>query len=110
MEIQNAVIYARERHEDKKKADLIIEKQLTSTRNHSKNKGYSIVKEFWDYSSARNFDRKYYQVMRTFISKNKNNIDLLLFDHGDRFSRNIILALKETRYYKKLGVEVRSIK
>lgn len=58
-----------------------------------------------DDASGKSFDRPEWQKILSFVKKNRNYTDVILFLKWDRFSRNVAEAYITIRDLKKLGVE-----
>lgn len=70
-------------------------------------KNYAILHEFEENYSAKNFeDRPEFNRLLRYVKTNKREIDILLINRWDRFSRNLEAALKIIRLFKQMGIDV----
>jgi site-specific DNA recombinase len=91
------------RFSDKHQSNGSIERQELYTDQWIRNNGVELVDTFIDRGkSAKTFDRPDFKKLETFIRKHYRNVDYLLVDQMDRFSRDAGEAIKMV---KKLQVE-----
>ena len=69
----------------------------------------TIIEEFQEDYSAKNFNRPEWKKLNNFAKKNKSKIDYLLVFDWDRFSRNTYEALGVIENFKGLEIEVNCI-
>lgn len=84
----------------------IQKEQLT---NYCNRNNITIINEYKEDHSAKNFNRPEFQKFLSSIKKNKGNIDLLLITSWDRFSRNLTDALVMIRKLDQYGIQVQAI-
>ena len=106
--MKKAVIMCRVSSDEQAKGfSLDIQKeQLT---NYCNRNNITIVNEYKEDHSAKNFNRPEFQRFLSSIKKNKGNIDVLLITSWDRFSRNLTDALVMIRKLNQLGIQVQAI-
>ena len=84
-----------------------LEFQSKFLDEYCKLKNYTVIKEYSEDYSAKDFDhRPKMQEMMRYCKKHNKEIDLILFIRWDRYSRNLEEALKNIRYFKELGIKV----
>ncbi len=80
--------------------------QKDMLRDFCKKNEYTIIGDYVDDASGKDFNRPEYSKMKKWISENKGEVDLILVTRWDRFGRNVELCLKEKRELSELGVQV----
>jgi DNA invertase Pin-like site-specific DNA recombinase len=106
MRFRSAVGYGRVSTPDQKKYGDSLGTQKENIENFCLTNNIVLLKSFFDDYSGANFERPEFQSMLNFLKSNKGEVDLLLVDRQDRFSRNTEHALVMTSKLKSLGVEV----
>ena len=101
-----AIGYARVSTSEQKKFGNSLKNQVDSINNFCERNGIILMKSFEEDASAANFNRPKFKELLAYIQKYKGEIDVLLIDKHDRFSRNIEEALTMTRKLEQIGVEV----
>ncbi len=86
-----------------------LDVQSDSLRKCCERNGIEIAYEFSEHCSAKDFDRPSFNEFLSYLKKNKNSIDVLLFTTWDRFSRNSLEALSVIKKLKNLGIAVNAI-
>ena len=106
---KSAILYRRVSTTDQKQFGNSLNAQQSSLRDFCSKHLISIVKEFQEDYSAKNFNRPEWKKLNEFANKNKKNIDYLLVVDWDRFSRNVYDALGVINDFKNIGIEVNCI-
>ena len=106
---KNAILYRRVSTTDQKLFGNSLNAQQSSLRDFCTKNSMTIVKEFQEDYSAKNFNRPEWKKLNDFTKKNKSKIDYLLVVDWDRFSRDTYEALKVIDDFKKLDIEVNCI-
>jgi len=106
---KKAILYRRVSTTDQKVFGNSLNAQQGSLRDFCMKNSMSIVKEFQEDYSAKNFNRPEWKRLNAFAKKNKKEIDLLLVVDWDRFSRNTFEALGVINDFKNMGIEVNCI-
>ena len=104
-----AILYTRVSTKDQKDFGNSLASQKRMLELYCQTHGMSIANAFEEDHSAKNFDRPEFSELKKYVKANKSNIDYLLVQKWDRFSRNIGEALIMIEYFKKMGVEVNCI-
>lgn len=86
-----------------------LDVQLEQLTGYCKRNNISIIKQYREDHSAKNFNRPEFQNFLQFVKKNKGEVDLLLITSWDRFSRNLTDSLVMLRTLEKYGVKVQAI-
>jgi len=106
---KRVVIYIRVSSKEQKDFGNSLSVQLKRIKEFCVLYGMDVVIVFEEDFSAKNFARPEFQKLKTYVKANKNNIDYILVQKWDRFSRNIGKAISMIEYFKRQGVEVNSI-
>ena len=106
---KTAVLYRRVSTTDQKVFGNSLTTQRDSLRDFCDKKSMTIIEEYQEDYSAKNFDRPEWKKLNKFAQKNKTRIDYLLVVDWDRFSRNTFDALGVINEFKQLGIEVNCI-
>ena len=106
--MKKAVIMCRVSSEEQAKG-YSLDVQLEQLTKYCDRNSISIVKQYREDHSAKNFNRPEFQNFLKFIKKNKGEVDLLLITSWDRFSRNLTDSLLMLRTLEKHGVKVQAI-
>ena len=78
-------------------------------RKYCEINGITVRKVIYEDHSAKTFNRPEWIKLLTFLRKNKNKSDLVLFTKWDRFSRNAPDAYQMISMLKSLGVEPQAV-
>ena len=106
---KNAILYRRVSTTNQKEFGNSLNAQQSSLRDFCTKNSVSVVKEFQEDYSAKNFNRPEWKKLNDFAKKNKKEIDFLLVVDWDRFSRNTFEALGVINDFKNMGIEVNCI-
>tara|TARA_R110000796_G_scaffold197641_1_gene313959 strand:+ start:1311 stop:3008 length:1698 start_codon:yes stop_codon:yes gene_type:complete len=106
---KNAILYRRVSTTNQKEFGNSLNAQQSSLRDFCMKNSMSIVKEFQEDYSAKNFNRPEWKKLNDFAKKNKKEINYLLVVDWDRFSRNVFEALGVINDFKDMGIEVNCI-
>ena len=101
-----AIIYKRVSTDEQADKGFSLQFQDEYLRDFCKRNNYVIVNEFIEDFSGKDFNRPAYKDMKTWISKNIGEVDLVLVTRWDRFGRDIEFCLTEKRILLGLNVEV----
>ncbi|PQJ76542.1 recombinase family protein [Polaribacter glomeratus] len=101
-----AIGYLRVSTPDQKKYGNSLSTQKNNIEDFCFKNNITLLKIFTEDFSGADFDRPEFLKLLNYLKQNKGEIDLLLIDRQDRFSRNTEHALTMTRKLKKVGVEV----
>ena len=106
---KSAILYRRVSTTDQKLFGNSLNAQQGSLKEFCLKNSMTVVKEFQEDYSAKDFDRPVANEMLHYAKKNKTKIDYLLITSWDRFSRNTLEALRVIEELKKLNISVNSI-
>jgi len=106
--MKKAVIMCRVSSEEQSKG-YSLDVQLEQLTRYCARNNISIVKQYREYHSAKDFNRPEFQNFLQFVKKNKGVVDLLLVTSWDRFSRNLTDSLVMLRTLEKYGVKVQAV-
>ena len=106
---KRAVLYRRVSTTDQKLYGNSLNAQQSSLKDFCHKNSLTIIEEFQEDYSAKNFNRPEWKKLNKFAQKNKAKIDYLLVFDWDRFSRNTYEALGVINDFEKLGIEVNCI-
>ena len=106
---KSAILYRRVSTTDQKLFGNSLNAQQGSLKEFCLKNSMTVVKEFQEDYSAKDFDRPVANEMLHYAKKNKTKIDYLLITSWDRFSRNTLEALRVIEELKKLDISVNSI-
>ena len=106
---KSAILYRRVSTTDQKLFGNSLNAQQGSLKEFCIKNSMTVVKEFQEDYSAKDFDRPVANEMLHYAKKNKTKIDYLLITSWDRFSRNTFEALRVIEELKKLNITVNSI-
>jgi site-specific DNA recombinase len=105
----NTIIYARVSTDEQAKG-FSLDYQIEVMNKFCDLKGYSIIKSFKEDESAKDFGgRPEWTNLKSYILANKNEVDLVLVQKWDRYSRDIYTALGVLEEFRVMGVEVNSV-
>ena len=106
---KKAILYRRVSTTDQKVFGNSLNAQQGSLRDFCEKNSMSIVNEFQEDYSAKNFNRPEWKRLNAFAKKNKKDIDYLLVVDWDRFSRNTYDALGVINDFRAIEIEVNCI-
>lgn len=106
---KSAILYRRVSTTDQKLFGNSLNAQQSSLKDFCLKNSMTIVEEFQEDYSAKNFNRPEWKKLNKFAKKNKTRIDYLLVVDWDRFSRNTYEALGVINDFNAFGVEVNCI-
>lgn len=106
--MKKAVIMCRVSSEEQAKG-YSLNVQLEQLTRYCVRNNISVVKQYREDHSAKNFNRPEFQKFLQFVKMNKGEVDLLLITSWDRFSRNLTDSLVMLRTLEKYGVKVQAI-
>jgi site-specific DNA recombinase len=106
--MKKAVIMCRVSSDEQAKG-YSLDVQLEQLTRYCNRNNISIVKQYREDHSAKNFNRPEFQKFLQFVKKNKEEVDLLLITSWDRFSRNLTDSLVMLRTLEKYGVKVQAV-
>src|SRR5680860_808941 len=106
---KKAILYVRVSTDEQAAKGYSLRYQEEHLIKYCDNNNIEIVKLFTEDFSAKTFDRPEFQRLLEFAKKHKNNIDYLIFQKWDRFSRNAGQAYQTIRTFELLGIEVNAI-
>jgi site-specific DNA recombinase len=105
---KRAVIYRRVSTTEQKDKGSSLETQQERLQDFCLRNEIEIIKDFSEDYSAKNINRPVFSKLIEYITKNKNNIDLLLVHKWDRFSRNALQGMNIVSQLKGMNIEVNS--
>ena len=105
--MKKVILYTRVSTEEQSQGNS-LQYQKAFLENYCKINNYEIVKYYEEDHSAKNFNRPKWIELYEYCSKNKKEIDAIIFTRWDRFSRNHDEATAQIRNFKKLGIEINS--
>jgi site-specific DNA recombinase len=105
---QRAIIYTRVSTDEQNNGYSPAD-QKDKINKYCEHNNIEIVGFYHDDESGKSFDRPEWIKIMSFIKKNRNYVDNIIFLKWDRFSRNVAEAYITIRDLKKLGVEPQAI-
>ena len=108
--MKNVIIYCRVSTDEQAEKGASLKSQQDRLEKYCEAKQLNIVliiKE--DYSAWHGFDRPAYNELKTYINKNKKNVDAILFTQWSRFSRESTYAHNEVKALMDMGIEPNAI-
>lgn len=104
------IIYCRVSTIDQKETGHSLRHQEDMLRRYCELSGHDILGIYVEDYTGTTFNRPEWNKLKSYISKNKKEVDKVLLLRWDRFSRNLELALTEIREFReKYGVEINTI-
>jgi len=103
---KKAVLYRRVSTTDQKNFGNSLNAQKSTLRRFCDSNQVTVLREFEEDHSAKNFDRPEFNRLLHFVTTNRREVDLVLVTQWDRFARNLLDALGMIQTLDKLGVEV----
>ena len=105
----NTIIYARV-STDEQARGFSLDYQIEVMNKYCDLKGFNIIKTFKEDESAKDFGgRPEWTNLSSYIRSNKSDVDLVLVQKWDRYSRDILSALGMLEEFRVMGVEVNSV-
>ena len=108
LEGKRAVLYRRVSTTEQKDTGSSLSSQKENLTNFCNSNDIEIIKDYEEDFSAKNFNRPEFGKLLEYIAKNKNNIDLVLFNKWDRFSRNALLGMTIVHQLRGMDIDVNS--
>ena len=105
----NAIIYSRVSTDEQAEKGFSLRHQKQVLQTYCTLNKIKVVKHFQEDFSAKNFNRPEWKNLMEYATRNKKQIDKILFTKWDRFSRNAEEALTVIRKLAAIGIEVNSI-
>ena len=105
---KNAVLYRRVSTTDQKNFGNSLNAQKSALRRFCESNQITVVREFEEDHSAKNFDRPEFNRLLHYVTTKRKEVDLVLVTQWDRFARNLLEALSIIQTLDNLGVEVNS--
>lgn len=105
----NAIIYSRVSTDEQAEKGFSLRHQKQVLQTYCGLNKIRVVKHFEDDFSAKNFNRPEWKNLMEYVTKNKKQIDKILFTKWDRFSRNAEEAQTVIRKIAAMGIEVNAI-
>tara|TARA_B110000879_G_scaffold113799_1_gene151778 strand:+ start:2409 stop:3965 length:1557 start_codon:yes stop_codon:yes gene_type:complete len=105
---KRAIIYRRVSTTEQKDTGSSLASQKEHLTNFCARNDIEIMKDYEEDFSAKNFNRPEFGKLLEYAAKNKNNIDLVLFNKWDRFSRNALLGMTIVQQLRGMGIDVNS--
>ncbi len=103
--MRKAIIYVRVSTDEQSEKGYSLAHQEERLRNYCKLQNIEVVGFYKEDHSAKTFDRPAFTQLLSYLKKNKQAVDLLLFLKWDRFSRNAGDAYGMINQLNRLGVE-----
>ena len=105
---KRAILYRRVSTTEQKDTGSSLSSQKENLTNFCNSNDIEIIKDYEEDFSAKNFNRPEFGKLLEYIAKNKNNIDLVLFNKWDRFSRNALLGMTIVHQLRGMDIDVNS--
>ncbi|MFH6965825.1 recombinase family protein [Flavobacterium sp. FlaQc-28] len=105
----NVITYGRVSTEEQKENGFSLNHQKEMLKRYCDIKEYKILKHYVEDYSAKTFNRPEWKILRDYVKKNKNSIDMILVTKWDRFSRNAEGAMAVLREFQKMGIIINAI-
>ena len=109
LEGKRAILYRRVSTTEQKKHGFSLSEQKHRLLEFCEDNLMFVVKQFEEDYSAKDFNRPEFIKLLEFVKQNKNDIDYLLVQKWDRFSRNVSEALNFINLFENLGIEINAI-
>ncbi|KAF2336313.1 recombinase family protein [Flavobacterium daemonense] len=109
MKKMNVITYGRVSTEEQKENGFSLNHQKEMLKRYCDIKEYKILKHYVEDYSAKTFNRPEWKILRDYVKKNKNSIDMLLVTKWDRFSRDSEGAMAVIREFSKMGIIINAI-
>lgn len=103
---KRAILYRRVSTTDQKDYGNSLTNQQTRLHEFCRNNSITVVKDFQEDYSAKDFSRPVFTEIIQFATLNKKKIDYLLIYKWDRFSRDTFEAMLMIKQFKGLDIEV----
>jgi len=105
---KRAILYVRVSTDEQNNGYSPTDQKVRLTK-YCENNNIEIVGMYHEDASGKTFNRPEYLKIISFLKKNKNSVDVMLFIKWDRFSRNIGKAYMAIEQLYNLGVEPQAI-
>jgi site-specific DNA recombinase len=105
----NVITYGRVSTEEQKENGFSLNHQKEMLKRYCDIKEYKILKHYVEDYSAKTFNRPEWKILRDYVKKNKNSIDMLLVTKWDRFARDSEGATAVIREFSKMGIIINAI-
>ena len=103
---KKAVLYRRVSTTDQKNFGNSLNAQKSALRRFCELNQITVLREFEEDHSAKNFNRPEFNRLLHFVTTNRKEVDLVLFTQWDRFARSLHEVLNMIQTLYKLGIEV----
>jgi site-specific DNA recombinase len=104
---KRVITYARTSTEDQSRHSL--DQQQEAIQRYCDQNNYTIVQEFREHCSAKDFNRPVFKKLYQYAQKHKKSVDALFVLRFDRFGRNIEENFATIKKFRALGIEINSI-
>jgi site-specific DNA recombinase len=105
---KRAILYRRVSTTEQKDTGSSLSSQKEQLNDFCNRNDIEIIKDYEEDFSAKNFNRPEFGKLLEYATKNKNNIDLVLFNKWDRFSRNALLGMTIVHQLRGMNIDVNS--
>ena len=106
---KTAILYRRVSTTDQKENGNSLNRQIHSLRDFADRNNMTVLREYQEDYSAKDFERPEFNKLRSFVRENKKDIDYVLLTNWDRFSRNTYEALGVIGEMQSLGIEINCV-
>ena len=103
---KSAILYRRVSTSDQKVFGNSLNAQQSSLKDFCLKNSITIIEEFQEDYSAKNFNRPEWKKLNKFAQQNRKKIDYLLVVDWDRFSRNTLDLLQVIEKFKRMKVSL----
>lgn len=107
--MKKVICYKRVSTEDQADKGFSLLQQEASLLKYCEFNNYEVVAIFTEDYSGKTFNRPEWKKLMEFCYKNKGNVDLVLTNRWDRFSRNQHESLNVISELRKIGVSVNTV-
>ncbi len=105
----NVICYKRVSTDDQADRGFSLQHQEEMLRKWCELNHHHIVGIYTEDYSGKTFERPEWKKLMSFVKKNKNQVDIILCNRWDRFSRNQYDALTTIKELHKLGITVNTV-
>ena len=105
---KRAILYRRVSTTEQKDTGSSLASQKEHLTSFCIRNDIEIIKDYEEDCSAKNFNRPEFGKLLEYAAKNKKNIDLVLFNKWDRFSRNALLGMTIVHQLRGMDIDVNS--
>lgn len=106
---KNVLVYTRVSTKDQKDFGNSLMAQRKAVINFCNSHDMNVLEIFEEDYSAKNFKRPVFVKLKQFAKTNKGEIDYVLFQKWDRFTRNVGEGLLMIDTLRKMGIEVNCV-